>query len=419
MSADELNRTLASEAPALSRMLSDSGRSLVFPHGIPYQAGQAKHAEINATVGQLTDGHGNPMVLEALSKHLADVDPKLAWLYSPGSGPTGLRKKWLKRQLALAGGPAVSTSLPFATHGLAHAIALVAALVADPELDLIVPEPAWENYGLLFRVAGGARMLRYPFFNEAGEFNLDGLLRCLDQVRSKAVVVLNFPNNPTGYVPTTAEMRHIAHVLADRKGPMVVLCDDAYQGWVYDEDRERRSPFWELAKVANPEHMVPMKVDGATKELAFFSARVGFLTTTLTGAAEAALASKLNCHVRGTVGCPPGPSMALMDRLLDEPSAVAEFEARRLMMARRCEVMRQALDGLESPRLRPLPFHGAFFALLRYDGDVEQLRRTLLADYSTGVISFPGSNAFRLAYCSLSEQAIPDLVDRVQQAVGS
>ena len=54
-----------------------------------------------------------------------------------------------------------------------------------------------------------------------------------------------------------------------------------------------------------------MKVDGATKELAFFSSRVGFLSHPHTGAAAEALQSKLKCLIRGTVGSASGPAMAM------------------------------------------------------------------------------------------------------------
>jgi aspartate/methionine/tyrosine aminotransferase len=262
-------------------------------------------------------------------------------------------------------------------------------LVADETLDVICPFPAWGNYSLLFGMQGGGRLLSFPFFDESGRYNLAGLRQQLDRAPGKAVVILNFPNNPTGYVPSLAELDDIAEVVADRTKPTVAICDDAYAGWVYDDARTRLSPYWALAKRANPEHLTVFKVDGATKELVFFSSRVGFLTHTLTGAAATALESKLKCHIRGTVGCAPGPSLALLDQVLKDPNFDQGFERHRRMMARRAQVLRDALDTYGSPRLVAHPFHGAFFALVKVPGDPEALRQTLLSDHGAGVIAFP------------------------------
>src|SRR5690606_6701942 len=143
-----------------------------------------------------------------------------------------------------------------------------------------------ENYELLFSLHAGARFVTYPFFAD-GRFDVQGLAEALERVRTKAVVVLNFPGNPSGYMPTPEEARQIVDVLTSWRGPGVVVFDDAYQGWVYEEGLQPRSLFWELVERADPERLLPIKVDGATKELLFFSSRVGFVTTPATGQAEA------------------------------------------------------------------------------------------------------------------------------------
>lgn len=412
----ELNRTLERDAPALARALSDRGRALVFPRGIPFQAAEARGTAYNSTIGQLTDGHGHAMPLDLGARLVPELDQDAAWLYAPVQGPAAIREAWRRRQLRLAGDSVGPLSLPVVTHGLTHSIQLLAGLFAAPDLDVVVPTPAWENYELIFQLAGGARFRTFPFFDARERFNLEGLARTLDAVPGKALVLLNFPNNPTGYVPTLDEQRAIAVLLSERQGPILAVADDAYQGYVYDGTRESRSIYWELARVADPERMVPFKVDGATKELVFFSSRVGFLSTNVSGAAEAALENKLKCLIRGTVGCAAGPSLALIQAMLDHPDLDAQFEARRRVLAARAAVLRAELLALDSPALHPYPFHGAFFSLVGVDRDPEALRRKLITEFSTGVISFPDEGAIRLAFCSLEAEAIPELVARVVRA---
>ena len=52
----------------------------------------------------------------------------------------------------------------------------------------------------------------YPFFNAAGGFNVEALRQALATRAGswKTILVLNFPNNPTGYSATEAELDQIA-----------------------------------------------------------------------------------------------------------------------------------------------------------------------------------------------------------------
>ena len=82
-----------------------------------------------------------------------------------------------------------------------------------------------------------------------------------------------------------APLAHLApwlDAIRNTTKPIVVICDDAYNGFVYENDRITRSPFHELAD-ADPARVLPIKVDGATKELCFFGGRVGFVTFGVSG----------------------------------------------------------------------------------------------------------------------------------------
>lgn len=418
--SDRLNAILDRDAPALARCLSPLGRKAAFPKGIPYQAAQAKGTEINATIGQLTDGAGQPMPLPQLERHLAGLDPKEAFLYAPVSGPEALRDLWGARERRLGGVPAgLRSTRPLVTHGLTHGLSLVADLFADADTDVIVPAPAWENYNLLFRLHHDARVVPFPFFRD-GRFNVEGLADALANVRKKAVVILNLPGNPSGYAPREDEVPGIVAALAAAPKPTVVVVDDAYQGWVYERGHLATSLFWKLADALDPEKATAVKIDGATKELAFFASRVGFLTFPhTTDEAEAALESKLKCITRGTVGSASGPAMAVVTAALREPDLESAFEARRQELARRYDALKQGLATLDDERVRPLPFNAAYFALLELSGglDAEQVRQDLLARESVGTIAFPEANSLRIAYCSLDADQLPELVARLKRVI--
>jgi aspartate/methionine/tyrosine aminotransferase len=413
--ADELNGVLERHAPALFRCLSPLGRNAAFPKGIPFQAEQARSAEIDATIGQLTDGAGQPLPLPRLRALLSGLNAKEALLYAPVSGPAELRRRWGLRERDLGAAPeSLRTTLPFVTHGLTHGISLLADLFVDDDTDVIIPTPAWENYELLVQLHQRPRIRTFPFFRD-GRFNHEGLADAMAAVRRKALVILNLPGNPSGYAPHVREIEPLLQALCSGRAPAVVAVDDAYQGWVYEDEHPRASLFWELARRADPETLVPIKIDGATKELAFFASRVGFLTAPLDVEAERAFESKLKCVTRGTVGSASGPALAAVSAVLADPDLEPAFEALRAELAGRYRALRAALDQLSDERVRPQPFNAAYFALLKLDPslDAEALRLRLLHEAKVGVIAFPEDNCLRLAYCSIRGEQLPTLVERL------
>ncbi len=72
--------------------------------------------------------------------------------------------------------------------------------------------------------------------------------------------------HPEGYTTDREERRAtIAALLAEaERRPLVVLCDDAYAGLVFEPEIPLESLFWELAR-AHP-NLAAVKIDGATKE---------------------------------------------------------------------------------------------------------------------------------------------------------
>ena len=62
----------------------------------------------------------------------------------------------------------------------------------------------------------------------------------------KKVVILNFPNNPSGYTPTFKETEEILEVIkesAEAGNKLVIITDDAYFGLVFEEGIARRKYF--------------------------------------------------------------------------------------------------------------------------------------------------------------------------------
>ena len=421
------NSALERETPALFSALSPLGRRVVFPPDIPFQAAQARGKSFNATIGQITDGKGGAVRLASLARGLEGLpDDRIdrALLYSPVEGIPELRELWRERQRRLAGVPdETPSSLPLVTVGLTHGLSIVADLFGGEGRAVAVPTPFWGNYRQAFATRTGARRVGAPFFRD-GVFDPGAVARALaeEPPGAPAVVILNFPSNPHGYSPTPKERDALRAGLIDeaQRRPLVVVADDAYAGLVYDDAIPKRSIFWDL--LGAHENLVPIKIDGSTKEVSFFGGRVGFLTFGVDPASEAAraLESKVKHLTRSTLGSPVATSQVLLLEALGSDSLESEIEDLRQMLAHRVEVLRQALEGLDRDLLTPLPFNSGCFALVELAEstglEAEAVRRHLLEHEDSGLISI-APRYLRIAHCSVSAETLPELVRRLERGV--
>lgn len=421
--AAALNETIAAESPPAADCLSDLGRRAAFPPDIPYQAEQARSTTFNATIGQITDGAGTGLRLppiDAALKGLHEADRNQALLYSPVAGIPELRRLWRQRQRR--GSPSAASTLPAVTAGLTHGLSLAADLFAGEGTPVAVPAPFWGNYRQTFALRRGARICTAPAYLD-GRYNPEApaqALRQADSNRGPAIVILNIPSNPGGYSPTDGEREALQASLLEVAShrPLVVICDDAYAGLVYEEGISPRSMFWDLA--GSHPNLLAIKVDGGTKEFNLFGGRVGFFTLPFAAESKAAEAfeNKLKCLIRATVGSPISVSQMLLVQALRDETIERDIEAVRETLAGRCRALKSALAQADPDLFQPMPFNSGCFALLRLSGGLssESVRRHLLDHHDTGIVSI-APDFIRIAFCSITQEAIPALVDRIASGV--
>jgi len=267
--AEQLNQTL--QQGYVYDMLSQLGKEIYFPkEGILSQSAEASAGakKYNATIGIATE-NGIPMHLAAIQDTLSAYKPQDLYPYAPPAGKPELRKLW--REKMIEENPAIggkSFGSPVVTNALTHGLSVVADLFVDEGDAVIYPDKNWENYELTFGIRRHARIINYPLFTEDMKFNSAGLREALlaQRDKGKAIVILNFPNNPTGYTPGAQEGQEIVsaiHEAAEAGINVVAVTDDAYFGLFFEESMTE-SLFGKLAGL-HP-RILPVKVDGATKE---------------------------------------------------------------------------------------------------------------------------------------------------------
>ena len=425
---DQLNETLQQHAPGVWRCLSPVGRGAIYPPDIPFQAAQARDTRYNGTIGQITDGAGHilalPVMKESLSS-LGEAERNQALLYSPIAGLPELRERWHEYQRKDLPAETPASGLPIVTIGLTHGLALSADLFGGPGRKVIVPTPFWGNYRQIFELRTGAELIEVEAYEKIGQqrrWRPEALAEAMAGLGEgePVVAILNLPSNPGGYSPTDEERTVLLESLVEQAAhrSIVVVCDDAYAGLVYDEAIEKRSVFFDL--LGKHDDLIPVRLAGSTKEFTFFGGRVGFMTLPFAQDSPVgrALDNKARCLLRAGVGSPVATSQVLLLRALRDATIDQQIGESLGRLRRRFDTVSEALADVDPELLRAMPSNSGVFTLLELPPalDPEVVRQHLIQEHDTGVVSI-GPCYLRIAFCSVDEKDLPELVRRVAQGV--
>lgn len=418
--AESLNAELSANNCRVFNMLSQQGKAIFFPSkGILGQGAEAKGAEINATIGTALEDDGSPLTLPCVQSALNL--PKSSFLYSPSFGDPNLRAAW-KEQI-IRKNPSIQGkkfSSPVVTAALTHAISCAAYLFLDEGDEVILPDLYWDNYELVFENGKNAKLRTFNTFKNGG-FDTEALRNAL-QGNGKKVLLLNFPNNPTGYTATEQEAEEIANILketAEKGTPVVALLDDAYFGLVYEDGVYTESLFAKLADAS--ENLLAVKLDGPTKEDYVWGFRVGFMSFAWKNASDAqlkAMEAKAAGVVRGNISNAPSISQKILLAAYQSENYLAEKQEKYNTLKKRYDCILEVFKNHPEYKetFEPMPFNSGYFMCIRPIGvEAETLRRKLIEDYSTGVIVLSG--LVRLAFSSVPTKKIPLLFENIYQAI--
>ncbi len=417
--AEELNSIISEDNPAVYDLLSKRGKEIFFPKkGILAQAKEAKGKKINSTIGVAMEEDGTPMRLNSIADNIP-FDPEHIFLYAPSYGKPELRMIW--KDMIEIKNPDLSarTSTPVVTNAITHGLSIIGYLFVDPKDRIILTDKFWGNYRLIFQNSYEADLSTFNTFSK-WKFDLKSFEDALKEAKGKKIVLLNFPNNPTGYSPTEEEADEIAAIIkkrAESGDRIVVICDDAYFGLVYEKGTYRQSVFAKLAKIH--ENVLAVKLDGATKEDYVWGFRTGFITYSYKDASEEALLAlehKTAGAVRGTISNAAHISQTLVMNAFNSVDYLNEKMEKYMILKSRYEEVKKALKKKRYKEFfEALPFNSGYFMCIRMKGvDAEQVRKILLDDYSTGVIAM--GDILRIAYSSVPKESITQLFENIYSA---
>ena len=413
----ELNTSL--DGTIAGRFLSRMGKRLYFPKGIIAQAAEAKKNAhtANATIGMAYD-KGKLLILSAIAESMPGLTPDQIVAYAPTAGIEKLRAAWQK--LILEKNPSLNgekISLPVVTAGLTSGVSAIADLFFDEGSTLISSDPCWDNYSLIFEERRAAVLKTIPLFsgkNSGQGMNLDALRQAVKEEAKTGQVrlVLNLPNNPTGYSPTKKEAEELAAIFleaAESGADILVLCDDAYFGLFYEDDIYPESVFSLLCDLH--ERILAVKIDGPIKEDYVWGFRTGFVTFGSRGLTQEhyeAMIIKLMGAIRSAVSCVnTAAQYIVMNAMLDKRTPAEKKEFAEMLFNRYKKVKEFISENPDHPTLTPYPFNSGYFMSFKCESiSAEALRKELLSQHGIGTVSL-GDDCIRIAFSSMEEEQIP------------
>lgn len=420
--AIELNEQLRNTAPAVFALLSELGERIYLPKGILSQTAEAntKAHRFNATRAIALDfsqDAGDMMHLPVARELVPALTLESVYGYAPVLGQQALREAWkaylLQENPALVG---KTFSLPIVTSGMTHGFSLLAELFVDSGDTLVLPDKIWGNYRLIFQTKAGANIQSYPFFNASNGFNTHGFRETLaNATTEKLLILLNFPHNPTGYAVTRVEAQQIVDAIVTRAEAgchILVMVDDAYAGLWYDAAVMHESLFGLLAG-CHP-NVVPVKIDGATKEEYAWGLRVAFITFGLGEIPMQPLEQKLSGLIRANTSGASQVSQTLILEAMKTPG-YAEQKQRNYetLKARALKVKAVASDARYAALWEVYPSHAGYFTCLNLkSANAETVRQRLLTEHGIGTIAL-GETELRIAYSCLDVSDIETVFETI------
>ena len=444
----------------LYNALSELGKRIYLPQGVFHWSGRAKReADINGTLGSafgfeedfIEGGEAKwvPLYLEDIKKY-TKLNVNEIVTYSQVSGLVDLKNSWkewlikkscynidlekekLKKLESFI-------TVPVVTTGITNGIFLCCSLLLNPGDFIISPNKRWGNYDNIVEKLIGAKIKSFDFLS-GEKFNTNGMKNAIyeiSKVQEKIVIILGFPNNPTGYIPNQEELDEIIATLKEVQRsiskPIVVLVDDAYEPYVFSNEVINRSIFYALHELE--EDIIPIKLDGITKELLLYGGRIGFITiglkphwvknaeelTTL----KTELDNKLSGLIRTTISNSNHFYQSLVLKLFEDIGMDGLIQKRDKvinLLKERYKKINSEFKKIKNENISVDSNAGGFFIFVNLNKiSANKFADHLLIRYKVGVIPIEkpndNINGIRIAYCSIDIKKIPEFVSRIDQAL--
>ncbi|MFH1996948.1 MAG: aminotransferase class I/II-fold pyridoxal phosphate-dependent enzyme [Candidatus Omnitrophota bacterium] len=151
------------------------------------------------------------------------------------------------------------------TVGVSEAFDLALRALVDPRDKVLIPEPCYVSYGPITTLCGGVPV--YLKTDQRGGFKITPEMIARSCDTKTKILILNYPNNPTGASYTRRELAKIADVV--KKKGLCVISDEIYSELTFDH---QHTPFAALPSMRER----TVSLNGFSKSYAMTGWRIGF-----------------------------------------------------------------------------------------------------------------------------------------------
>ena len=406
---------------------SKLGENIILPQDVLIQSKEtaAIPGAINATIGIATSNK-KAMALPSINKVITEINNSEYLPYSPTPGLSKMRELW--KEKILADNPSINKdflSLPMVTTGITQGIDIAANLFSERGDALLLPNLFWQNYAQIYTIKLGNKIYKYNQFDENNEFSIANFKETLYSIKEdKISLILNFPNNPTGYTPSDIELNSLVDVIStyakeNKNKQLIIVSDDAYFG-LFFEKNHKTPTLSATYKLAENENCLIIKLDGITKEYYSWGLRIGFITYyTKNDELRQLLLEKTQGFLRSTTSSPSNLSQQIALRLLDNKKALEEKEINDKIIEERYNELKQAISTEQLDQLvKVLPFNSGYFFTIKLPSNINahEFRLKFLNEYKYGVYSMDDEH-IRIAFSCLDKELIPELINKFKQCI--
>ena len=399
---------------------SKLGENIILPQDVLIQSKETSIVPnaVNATIGIATDNK-KALSLPTINEVIKELSTAEYLPYSPTPGLLKIRELW--KEKIFKENSVINPeylSLPMVTTGITQGIDIVANLFSEKDDALLLPNLFWQNYAQIFTIKLGNNIYKYNQFDNENNFNLADFKHTLYNIKeNKISIILNFPNNPTGYTPSTEELTQLVSIIDKfaKENPnknLIIISDDAYFGLFFEENH--KTPTLSATyKLVDNNNCLVVKLDGITKEYYGWGLRVGFVTYyTSDDKLREIVLEKTQGYLRSTTSSPSNLSQQIALRLLESSQAKQEKTYNDNIIEERYHILKEAIAKYNLDNdVTILPFNSGYFFTIKMPEhiDAHKFRLKFLNDYKYGVYSMDDSH-IRIAFSCLDKELIPDLI---------
>ena len=331
-----------------------------------YEKMQTHENPLNMSLGE-PDIDVPDEVKEAVAYHALNTRIK----YSPVGGMPELREKISEFYNKNFEGNFTSDNVLVtvgSTEGLAS---VMKAIIAEGD-EVLMPTPAYVGYGSLIKMTGGVP--KYIDLKE-NDFNLTKEILEKNITEKTKLIILTYPNNPSGAVLPEKEMEKIAEFLKDKE--IYLLSDEIYGSITFG----KYASFGKYSEILKKQLII---VSGFSKSHSMTGYRIGYIITNPELQLQVKKVSQYNVTSTSTLS--QYGVLTALEKCSDRKE-VSEIYKKRM------EYFLKELEKMGFECIKP---EGAFYIFAGYE-NIDKLKNTKSLDFAldllekTGLAIVPGS----------------------------